>query len=160
MNSFIETLKNHLKKYPLMQDEDIYKLAYQFYYGPAHFIKDKNSAYQYLLDEAKEYSVEEIIFEEVGDYYRCYLINDLEYLSSLFEAFYLSAKEKEQPLDGFIDILNEICAYRPSFSSFVNKMKEVNYPAISHSQIYRNNYHPHYRLINKKYAHLIKRPTK
>lgn len=54
MNNFIDVLNIHFQKYPLMQAEDIYKLAYQFYFGPAHFINDKEKTYNYLINEAKE----------------------------------------------------------------------------------------------------------
>lgn len=157
MNNFIDTLNTHLKKYPLMQAEDIYKLAYQFYFGPAHFIDNQDKAYSYLLEEAKNETSEELEIIDVGDYYRYPLINDEKYLKSLFEAFCRSAVIDNQPIDGFVQLLDVCIEYLNSdeLLSLKEKMQELGYPAISHSKIYKDNYHPHYRLINKKYAYLI-----
>ena len=156
MNNFIDILNIHFKKYPLMQAEDVYKLAYQFYFGPAHFINDKEKAYNYLINEAKECTSKEIEITDLGEYARYSLINDKEYLDKLFNAFYESAKVSEKPIDGFIKILDictnylkEKAGIYDEFLILLNKMKELNYPAISHSQIYRDNYNPHYRLVRK-----------
>ena len=156
MNSFIDILNYHFKKYPLMQAEDIYKLAYQFYFGPAHFINDKEKAYNYLLNEAKECSSKEIEITDLGEYARYSLINDKEYLDKLFNAFYESTKVSKKPVDGFIKILDICTNYLKEkegiydeFLILLKKMEELNYPAISHSQIYKDNYNPHYRLVKK-----------
>ena len=156
MNNFIDILNIHFKKYPFMQAEDIYKLAYQFYFGPAHFINDKEKAYNFLINEAKECTSKEIEVVDLGECARYSLINDKEYLDKLFNAFYESAKVSEKPLDGFIKIL-EICInylkekeeVYDKFLLLLKRMEELNYPAISHSQIYRDNYNPHYRLVKK-----------
>ena len=156
MNNFIDILNIHFKKYPFMQAEDIYKLAYQFYFGPAHFINDKARAYNFIINEAKECTSKEIEVVDLWEYARYSLINDKEYLDKLFNAFYESAKVSEKPLDGFIKIL-EICInylkekeeVDDKFLLLLKRMEELNYPAISHSQIYRDNYNPHYRLVKK-----------
>jgi hypothetical protein len=93
---------------------------------------------------------------DLGEYARYSLINDKEYLDKLFNAFYESAIVSEKPLDGFIKIL-EICInylkekeeIYDEFLLLLKRMEELNYPAISHSQIYRDNYNPHYRLVKK-----------
>lgn len=156
MNNFIDILNIHFKKYPFMQAEDIYKLAYQFYFGPAHFINDKAKAYNFIINKAKECTSKEIEVVDLGECARYSLINDKEYLDKLFNAFYESAKVSEKPLDGFIKIL-EICInylkekeeVYDKFLLLLKRMEELNYPAISHSQIYRDNYNPHYRLVKK-----------
>ena len=156
MNNFIDILDIHFKKYPLLQAEDIYKLAYQFYFGPAHFINDKEKAYDYLLNEAKECSSKEIEITDLGEYARYSLINDKEYLDKLFNAFYESAKTSEKPIEGFVEILETCIDYLKEkegiygeFLILLKKMKELNYPAISHSKIYKEMYNPHYRLVKK-----------
>ena len=156
MNNFIDILDHHFKKYPLLQAEDIYKLAYQFYFGPAHFINDKEKAYTFLLNEAKECTSKEIEITDLGEYARYSVINDKEYLNKLFNAFYESTKVSEKPVDGFIKILDICTNYLKEkegiydeFLILLKKMKELNYPAISHSQIYKEMYNPHYRLVKK-----------
>lgn len=159
MNNFLDILKFHLNKYPLMQAEDIYKLAYQFYFGPAHFINDKEKAYAYLLKEAEETNNKDIELIDVGEYVRVSLINNEKYLLELFNAFVEFAKKSDKSIDDFIKLLDTCGEYLINnevlyhdFLSLLQKMEELNYPAISHSQIYKDNYHPHYRLINKEIA--------
>lgn len=142
-----------------MQAEDIYKLAYQFYFGPAHFIDDKDKAFTYLLKEAEEIQQKDIQIIDIGEYVRFSLINDEKYLLELFNAFVESAKKSDKSVDNFIRLLDTCSEYLSNnhtlcheFLSLIIRMKELNYPAISHSQIYKDNYHPHYRLINKEIA--------
>ena len=139
-----------------MQAEDVYKLAYQFYFGPAHFINDKEKAYNFLLNEVKECSSKEIEITDLGEYARYSVINDKEYLNKLFNAFYESAKTSEKPIEGFVEILETCIDYLKEkegicgeFLILLKKTEELNYPAISHSQIYKENYNPHYRLVRK-----------
>ena len=157
MNNFIDVLNHHLNKYPLMQAEDIYKLAYQFYFGPAHFINDIDKAYSFLLEEVKQVEQKEIEVVDVGEYVRFHLINDKNYLSILFDAFVKSSKTSDKPITGFIKLLDTCIDYlnNKDLLSIKEKMKELGYPPISHSEIYKNNYYPHYRLINKGYAQEI-----
>jgi len=44
----IELIFYHLKRYPAMELEDIYKLLYQSVMGPAHILQNKELAYSYL----------------------------------------------------------------------------------------------------------------
>ena len=156
---FKEILIRHLEKYPLMQEEDVYKLAYQFSFGPGHFFINEEQAYKRLLNEAKEVgaSKEELI--EVGNgYYRFHLSNDPSILKTIYEAFIKTVKENKPRNVNFESLLNEISDYLKelnisfdinNFLILIKEMKEKGYPAISHSDLYRNTYHPHYLLVKK-----------
>lgn len=159
MNKMIEIVKKHLEMYPLMQEEDIYKLIHQSFFGPAHYIDDVNWAKKYLLTEAESCQNEmpEII-EVGGGYYRYTLISDEKYLATLCEAFIKSANTFNENKDGFKDLVDTVAAsltnkeLKKKFLNLAKELSTFDYPAISHSQIYRENYHPHYRVIYKDYV--------
>jgi hypothetical protein len=44
-------LEWHLRHYPLLQAQDVYKLLHQGVFGPGHIISDPGSARRYLNDE-------------------------------------------------------------------------------------------------------------
>jgi len=49
--SIIPILLNHLKRYPLMAIEDIYKLCHQAAMGPEHLIMNKKITFEKLCQE-------------------------------------------------------------------------------------------------------------
>ena len=148
-------LKEHLEKYPLMQIEDVLKLYLQGILGPAHLVIDFDKAYKRIKEEYESIKDEEYQYdfiEEISDQYvRIYLkpyyhlVNDF---TPLIKAFILSSEEK-----------GDINLFKDEIRKLINNdnkeiieeyLKRDNY-LISHSEIYRNNYHPHYLVINRKY---------
>lgn len=168
MNSkMIEIVKKHLEKYPLMQEEDIYKLLHQSFFGPAHYVDDVLWAKKYLFAEAESCKddVPEII-EVGGGYFRYTLINNQQYLDSLCDAFVKSANTFNDNKDGFKELLDVIAEHLPNkelknkYVKLAKDLSTFDYPAVSHSQIYRENYRPHYRIVHKDYIKDIILPNK
>ncbi len=48
---FDEIVMEHADRYPLMQAEDLIKLAYQNAYGPGHLIRDREKARRFFMAE-------------------------------------------------------------------------------------------------------------
>ena len=148
-------LKEHLKRYPLMQLEDILKLHFQGVLGPGHLISDKELVNKRLLkeyEECKDLTFKYSLIEEISDeYVRVYLkpyYEEYKTFISLVEAFYKSANEvksKEEFIKVLQDLNQELKDERIDLY-----LQRDNY-LISHSETYRNNYHPHYLVISKKY---------
>ena len=106
-NEILEVLDKHLKMYPLMQEEDIYKLVHQSFFGPAHYINDVSWANKYIKVEAESCEDEnKNIIYIGGGYYRYPLINDEEYLDSVCDAFVKSANTFNENKDGFRELLD------------------------------------------------------
>lgn len=158
---FKKILIQHLEFYPLMQAEDIYKLAYQFSFGPAHFFFKSGEAERMIFEEAKGLVSEDNTIEivEVGNgYYRYPLIDNPIYLNMVCESFIKTVKLGQSNNVDFPKLLNDISTYLKDlkidfdyndFIELINKMKGIDYPAISHSDKYRKAYQPHYRLIKE-----------
>ena len=148
-------LKEHLKKYPLMEVEDILKLYFQGILGPGHLINDYDIALYRVEQEYQQIKNENFnhdLVEEISDeYVRIYLLpyrKSHSDFSMLVDAFMKSTKE---PTDIFkfvqkVKDLREICD-KKKIDDYLEKGDYL----ISHSHIYKNNYHPHYLVIHKKY---------
>ena len=156
---FKENLIKHLKTFPLMQAEDVYKLAYQFSFGPGHFFINEDEAEKRIFSEAEGLKDDngKINIVIVGNgYYRYPLFDNPIYLKIVLEKFIKTVKGGKPNNVDFEDLLNDISGYLKDlkinfnvedFLALIKDMKEKGYPAISHSERYRNAYHPHYRLI-------------
>ena len=155
-------LEDHIKKYPLMQIEDKIKLLMQSILGPSHLINDKEKVKQRIIDEyesIKDLDYEYDMVEYLSDkYVRIYLKPYYEKFHSfdnLVEAFFKSC-------DNINDLyyLEKALMELKETETIDNKVKIDNYfysgdILISHSAIYKENYHPHYLVINKKYLNIL-----
>lgn len=158
-SEFEEIIQFHEHRYPQMQPLDYGKLAYQSEFGPEHLVTDKEAVLFYLRKEWKE--IEEADkpcwSETIGNgLCRFHLgkVDDIEKSSSLLaDLFILTSKEHKGTQEGLISKLQQIQKRSiPGFDSFLNEYKASNYPAVHHSQTFRDNYHPHYRLLRDEYA--------
>ena len=143
---FIDLIKQHQKNYPLMTIQDHIKLAYQCAYGPYHMHADFDRILSYLKEEAKnDHQKVEYL---VNGYARFYYDKNTD-LDLLARLFFLSM-EKSDNDDLFLSYLDDI-RYYFNTNETIDYLKD-GIRAISHSDIYRLNYQPHYRLIKKDYA--------
>jgi hypothetical protein len=161
----IETiLAEHLKRYPLMQPDDLYKLIMQAAMGSEHAFDDAESAKLYFQNEIDGLSLdrddplvdplspEGLIVrvnlrplvkagEELDELLEAFIrtasmyTGDLEALRSYFETAISMASAKKLPFR--VDELRALIA----------DMERANYPAIHHSTIYQQAYQPAYRVI-------------
>lgn len=151
----------HAKRYPLMQPTDAVKLIYQNEFGGGHLIGDEQACLNYLRQEyasvAKDPTVP--LYEDIGNgIVRVNLAavkpEDLEQLGQDFIA---SAAKHKGTLDGFLnklEVLRKLTAEgvftfdTNALSAYLSEYKATGYPAVSHSEQYRQAYKPAYRIIN------------
>ena len=136
-------LKYHLKKYPKMTNQDIIKLIYQETLGPNHIISDQNRVLNYLQKElAENHSLFNNLYEYIGtNYVRMDIHKYYQYfnnIDTLFNLFFNSLSPN-QDLNLLKDTLNNFLT--------IDDLKDYNYLPISHSDIYKSSYLPHYRII-------------
>lgn len=158
---FKKSLISHLEMYPLMQPEDVYKLAFQFTYGPGHFFIDEDDARRRMFKEAEGLEAENnvIEIEAVGNgYFRYPLIDNPVYLNMIADSFIATVKAGPQNNVDFKGLLMDIISYIKDlktdfefkdFLLFIQKMQKENFPIVSHSEKYREAYNPHYRVIKQ-----------
>jgi len=168
-NEVRRLVNDHLKMRPAMQVVDVYKLLFQGVYGVGHLLsKDAKS---YLLDEAAKIRVEdhqeEKLIESIspdGEIIRVNLRPFLRKklsLTVLFEAMIRSNVDGDADtfLDrwrSFVDLVEtgELPFSKCEVKELDIKIKPGQIKPMHHSQKYREEYYPSYRVI--KLSELIK----
>lgn len=145
-------LEYHLKKYPKMTKQDIIKLIYQATLGPRHFSSnlDVTKVTNYLLNELKDYKqTNENLYEYIGsDYIRINIFKYQEYNLDLNHLINIFLDSTNQEYDKNL-LKNNLLKYLSN-----EDLLDYDYLPVSHSDIYRNTYYPHYRVVNKKHLSL------
>lgn len=166
------TIQKHIDTYPLMEVRDVCKLIYQSIFGGGHMIPNPEYSLKRLREEYESmkdvFGEEESKIEEIGeDVSRMYLNTLKNGLSpeTLNQMFVLSANKKKGTGEELEEVLAlflkdcEDCSFPFSYgeaADFIEKWKKEGYPAISHSETYRNSYLPAYRVIERDYGKYYK----
>ncbi len=157
-------LTAYCKAYPDLQLRDLLKFIYQSSFGCEHMVISCEKATAYIKEEyARGVSNSQPVIEPLdGDYTRV----GLSYLNcglsanTLGRLFLLSAKKEA---DGETKLINKLNTLKElikenklpfsleEFDSETEQWKADGYPAIHHSDIFRESYAPSYRVIANKY---------
>lgn len=167
-NSFSIVLLSHITRYPLIGISDIYKLAHQACLGSAHADAVCDRKYAQILlkkeiENQKEGPLEPAIDPISEDILR---VNIRPYLRKngdtdmLLDAFINTANAYRGSVDKLLSYWNTVrnmisggllSLEISEADAFWNKIQEKNYPAVHHSEIYKENYSPSYRVVAWKY---------
>ncbi len=164
-NKTRELLIKHYQRYPKLQIEDIFKYLYQSAFGCEHLVSDEKSALDYIKREYETLSKTALPLVESldGEYVRVHLsyLNHGLTAEKLAKLFCESAKKEENGkalLEEKLERARELVESRELpldldiFEKKLQVWKETGYPAIHHSEAFRSEYHPAYRVIAKRYA--------
>lgn len=169
-----EAIALELTNYPEAALRDIYKNFFQDAFGPGHAIHDTSVAKHYLqyeLKNAKQFDT--LMVQPLGYQHRYYRVNlvlvkeDKIPLHAYFEAFVQSAREADPPTMeewreewAFImDVIEDTDLHLSNYEKdrqFLDSLLANGKYVVHHSQHYVNKYHPHYRIVGKKYIEELK----
>lgn len=165
MEELERILREHAERYPKMQPTDAVKLIYQNEFGGGHLIRNEQACMAYLRREYTEIAKDAAIplYEDIGNgIVRVNLAavpeNRLEQLGN---DFIRSAAERKGNLDSFLRKLavlkkltgQGIFPFRlDELNTYLADYEKAGYPAVSHSQTYRDEYQPAYRIVLSNYA--------
>lgn len=153
-----------------MQIRDAAKLLYQSEFGGGHMIADETLILKRIQEEfnsmdfelQKQDTTTELIGDDICRIYLSCLTKGLSAVV-LNQMFVQSANNRKGTVVGLerkIATFLKACKDKQlPFSEedakdFFKDWKAKGYPAISHSDIYRESYHPAYRVIENSYAHV------
>ena len=151
----------HAKRYPLMQPRDAVKLIYQNEFGGGHLIRDEQACLNYLRREYA--SVEKgptvPLYEDIrnGIIRGNLAAVKPEDLEQLGKAFIDSAAKHKGTMDRFLNKLEVLRKLANegvfnfdtnALNAYLSEYEAAGYPAVSHSEQYRQAYKPAYRIIN------------
>ena len=158
----------HSARYPMMQITDYFKLLYHSAFGCEHAVSSLEGATEYLLSEIGRADMDShILVESLGfGYSRVHLAYLNEGLSpeTLAKLFFLSAGRERKGIDLMlcgIEILKdmarsgEINISLTELDAALSRWQSLGYPAVHHSEIYRQCYNPAYRVIFSRYVALL-----
>ncbi|MDR0421273.1 MAG: hypothetical protein LBH30_07500 [Prevotellaceae bacterium] len=163
-----QAILSQIERYPKSTLQDIYKNFYQDYFGAEHAIPNKQIVEEYLIRELSDMQSinNDAVIELIGwrhDFIRIPLSlvkNGQIPAAELLEAFIESAIKTDTKADGWIaewnsivQILEEMHLDIEDFDRDKQKIAELlaENPkmALHHSKIFRDSYHPHYRIVEK-----------
>lgn len=162
---------NHqMATYPQSHLLDIYKSCFQDYMGTEHLVPDHQQAKSYLDEELNSIDIDHLpawYYEPCGvksRYVRISLRAVKEGLlteDGLLDAFVRSANATKHPsvkswtrkwhkMIGTIDRMNLNLPEYDREKHFIDSILSAGKYAVSHSTYYREAYHPHYRIVERK----------
>ena len=159
-DELISILKTNVQHYPAMQVRDAVKLIYQNQMGPGHMIKSAADSLRRLEEELAGAPAFSPLFQDIGNGL-CRLslgaLKEQEIELSTVNRFFLhTANTHRGSISGLTEklaALVEACrAGDLPFSvieveAFIQDCRQWGYPPISHSQEYRRQYAPAYRVV-------------
>jgi hypothetical protein len=168
MKFISQLLTAHLQRYPRMQLEDIYKLLHQAAMGPEHAVADAAVARERLLAETQQLGTGPAdprvdAISPDGRLARIHLRTYMETggtIDDLASAFIDTANNyppAPDKLARFCGCLGDLAAAggipfgRDAVEAYFGDLAARGYPAIHHSQTYRELYHPAYRVVAVEY---------
>ena len=163
MEELEQILREHTKRYPLMQPCDAVKLIYQNEFGGGHLIRDEQACLNYLRREYADLEKDPTapMYEDIGNgIVRVNLAAVREEaLEQLGQDFIASAAKHKGTLDSFLNKLGVLHKLTTAgvfsfdldaLNAYLSKYKAAGYPAVSHSPEYRQAYNPAYRVILRR----------
>jgi hypothetical protein len=172
-DSLLKLIQQHLSWYPLMEPRDIYKLLYQGVMGSEHLL---TSSVEYIWHLRSE-------FERLQPDRNQRLLEPVRPDGTLFRLNLHAFKSRQMKIDLLFSSLietarvntgskNEVEAVWAGFTrwclhgqvgrfeikriyQFSLWLFRMEFPAVHHSEIYRREYQPAYRLISNKYIHML-----
>lgn len=160
MEELTQILLQHARQYPKMEPTDAVKLIYQNEFGGGHLIRDPEKMLQYLRMEYEQTpkDLSHPQSEEIGNGILRIFLAGLtpEELERLGQCFLASAQAHQGNRERFFAKLALLRAMTfqgclpfslAALDAYLKDYQKSDFPAVSHSETYRNAYHPAYRIV-------------
>ena len=167
-NSLGRRLAEHYGDYPQLQIQDIFKFLFQSAFGCEHLVSDGNAALAYIRRESQRVSPDAPPRSDrlEGGYSRVHLswLNcglSPETLAKLFSASARTEPDGRERLEEMISVAEGmICDGRipldpTEFTKELAAWEALGFPAIHHSEAFRESYAPAYRVIANRFANFL-----
>jgi len=165
MHKIDEIIKTELALHPRASLQNFYKLFFQSYFGAEHALTDFDSARRYFENELSNLPNEsDFIVQDISVNFPIYRVNlqvikqGLITADELFEAFLKSTQtpvstSKQDWPEIWLEIEKILNPLISPFQTEILKLREAasNGYTVHHSQLYRDLYKPHYRIICGEY---------
>lgn len=168
--NFESIVQDHLARYPLMEAQDLGKLAFQSEFGPEHLVCDRERFLARLRDEwvqtCREAGEKPVgpaaptvpVVEPIGGglcrfHLDPALAADPAAAPLLTDLFLLTAEEHHGTQEGMVRRLDHLRSLGiPDMAEWLAGYERAGFPAVHHSQAFRDAYAPHYRVVRRDYG--------
>ena len=155
-------LRFHAEKYRKMQPTDAVKLLYQNEFGGGHLVSNPEKSLEYLsaeynrIQQRKDVPLTEEIGNGIVRVSLAALDENNPSCEALNEIFVKSSQLVKGNLSSFIEKLSVLKKLTQegifAFSSeeleeYLSAYEKAGFPAVSHSEVYRREYAPAYRIV-------------
>ena len=168
LSSIRDFLRAHCARYPTLELQDVFKALYQSAFGCEHLIADPSAAAGYICAEAAQSSdrVSELVEPLGGDYCRVHLSVLQNGLSAetFARLFALSARHEEcgrEKIEAMLSTLQamadagELPFPARETAVAVENWRKDGFPPLHHSEAFRKNYAPAYRVLRRDFARAL-----
>lgn len=155
---FLTIARTHEARYPLMEAQDFGKLAYQSEFGPSHLRKSGQTSQERILAALLSDQAEgpprppEPIGGGLCRFHLSGLspVKDLPLLGRILLRTMWEVEGTDEGLQAKLDQLRALNI--PGWEDWLAAYRSQGCPVVSHSEAFRNAYHPHYRVLRLDYA--------
>lgn len=168
-----EIILEHMKKYPLLEITDLIKLVFQNEFGGGHLITDENASLIRIKNELEIIGENKSIplTEDIGNGLVRLNLGALDgkiSAEAVNLCFVASANMIKGSVEQFESKISEVFSLckagllpfsEKEFSEYIQNYKNNGYKAVSHSEKYRNEYKPAYRIVKKEFAEILNAVT-
>jgi hypothetical protein len=162
MQNFIEIIRIHAARYPLMLPQDYGKLAYQSEFGPAHMITDEAAVASSILAEWQTVSpsIAPCNPEPIGnDLCRFHLTKDTcsADTAAILAGLFIRTATEHTGTDAGLQARLELLSRLPvnGMQAWIAEYRRRGCPPVHHSKTFRDAYHPHYRVVLESLANRL-----
>ena len=149
---FLTIVEEHAARYPRMLPQDYGKLAYQSKFGPAHLGMDQEAG---ILAEWRLEDLPDRPPETIGGGLCRFHLTDAydpqEAAPLLARLLALTAQSCQGTMDGLLEKL-ALLEGRAGLGPWLADYRRQGCPPVRHSEVFRQTYRPHYRLLQAPYA--------
>lgn len=158
--TFLPYLQNHIESCPYVCEQDILKFCFQAVFGAEHLLRDREAAFAWTVSETESApDCGQALYEELCDRY-CrvnlaawkkagYPSGDLAELFVHAEPSGLGENDFRDALQQAGELLVNLRGKEVSerWNSYLQTYWSDGLHPVHHSEPYRDNMHPHYRVI-------------
>jgi len=164
---------SHLNRYPAMEVQDVYTLIYQGSMGADKYLADADGFEERLIKEFEETKADEkqALWETIrpdGELVRVHIAalkargGQPQALSTLcLWTASIFGGDTQDLMDGW-DTFQHLCRDNRlrkfpenEISEFTEWVRKNKYPSTRHSAVFRDMYHPHYRLVRREFLNIL-----
>ncbi len=155
---FLRILREHVRRYPMMEPQDFGKLAFQSEFGAEHLAAERQTVLDSVLEEQRllsDKSSPQAIEDIGGGLCRFPLaaLRTEEEAGLLADLFVRTAEKSRGTAEGLSEKIKQAAGFgTPGMQEWLAAWEKSGCPPVHHSKTYRWIYDPHYRLLQKDFA--------